>query len=135
MSDYPTVTRIETERGSHIEPPLDPKWSDLEKLRWHASVSALDGGIDVKVHVTSSGSYSVQVGMSSAQGCGFYDAWTYIAAATVGAQAARERVAAAIETDDPYLRSFATADYLTGHAVATKRAAEIARGGDRWFSA
>ena len=36
------VQRVREGNGSHIEPPLDEGWTDLEKLRWHLSVALHD---------------------------------------------------------------------------------------------
>ena len=43
------VRRIHTETGSHIEPPLDPNWSDLTKLQWVADVVEHDFGLRLEV--------------------------------------------------------------------------------------
>jgi hypothetical protein len=42
-----TVQRIRTDHGSHVEPPFDESWSDLEKLRWKTAIAELDGGLGV----------------------------------------------------------------------------------------
>lgn len=36
--DPPTVRRVFTQGGSHIEPPFDENWDNLTKLRWQAAV-------------------------------------------------------------------------------------------------
>jgi hypothetical protein len=43
------VRRIETEGGSHIEPPLDREWTLYDKLRWQAGVVHADTGLDITV--------------------------------------------------------------------------------------
>ena len=43
------VKRVQTTSGgSHIEPPLQDTWSEIEKLRWHAGVVLVDSGVRVK---------------------------------------------------------------------------------------
>jgi hypothetical protein len=39
------VRRLHSERSSWIEPPLDPDWDDLVKLRWRLAVLRLDTGL------------------------------------------------------------------------------------------
>lgn len=41
----PTVTRVHTATGSHIEPPLDDSEPEIEKLRWHLAVALHDTGM------------------------------------------------------------------------------------------
>jgi hypothetical protein len=36
--DIAAVHRVHTDRGSHIEPPLNDDWTGLEKLRWLTAV-------------------------------------------------------------------------------------------------
>lgn len=43
------VERIHTQHGSHIEPPLDDSWSEIDKLRWDAAVIEHDHGLRLKV--------------------------------------------------------------------------------------
>jgi len=38
------VRRVKTTHGSHIEPPLNDDWTDLEKLQWHLAVTLHDSG-------------------------------------------------------------------------------------------
>lgn len=52
MDDKPgrmNVQRIETENGSHIEPPLDQEWTLFDQLRWQAGVVHADTGLDITV--------------------------------------------------------------------------------------
>lgn len=44
-----TVRRVRERNGSHIEPPLDPDWSQLDKLHWHAAVVLVDSGLVIRV--------------------------------------------------------------------------------------
>ena len=107
MSDipFPQLHRIVTEHGSHIEPPLDAEWSDLDKLRWHAAVTRVDHGgeIDLTVepaHVTINGEsidglYSIKTRGNTCGAYAFYDAWTYINGIDHGlriAEGRRERI-------------------------------------------
>lgn len=93
--------RIHTDRGSHIEPPLDPSWDDLTKLRWHAGVVAADTGLRVEVRDGAAldaktlrprpGCYSVNVGGSSAAAYSFHEAWTYLSGVSTGVRQVRRR--------------------------------------------
>ena len=52
------VDRIRTDDGGRNEPPLDPAWDDLTKLRWWAAVVEADYGVQLDVDdaiATSSG--------------------------------------------------------------------------------
>lgn len=90
------VKRVQTTSGgSHIEPPLQDTWSEIEKLRWHAGVVLVDSG--VRVTINDSERYSVngrdvpvigiQVGntMTSKR---FDDAWNYLNGVSAGGQQA-----------------------------------------------
>ncbi|KXT55944.1 hypothetical protein Y710_16520 [Gordonia sp. QH-12] len=94
-----TVTR--TEEG--VEPPLNPDWSPLAKLRWKAALVALDTGLSVRVHhanVTNGGApipglYGFLVGQTiSVSAFRFEDAWAFLNGVSAGARAARRRAAA-----------------------------------------
>ncbi|MFC8278454.1 hypothetical protein ACFUJR_39305, partial [Streptomyces sp. NPDC057271] len=84
------VTRVHTQRGSHIEPPLDPNWDNLTKLRWHAAVVAHETGLTVEVEPQPEASdYSVTiVGSSSAAAYTYREAWVYLSGIGVGHGAA-----------------------------------------------
>jgi len=45
-----TVRRVYASTGSHIEPPLEDAWGDLQKLRWKAAVTQVDCGVAVTVN-------------------------------------------------------------------------------------
>lgn len=70
------IERVETATGSHIVPPLDSAWSDLERLRWKAEVVALDSGLTIAVVLQADavGEYMIVVGRGSATPFGFSDA-------------------------------------------------------------
>lgn len=92
------VERVRTERGSRIEPPMNQRWSDLDKLRWQAAVVATDTGQEVVVTaggeqvkrfgrwVDVPGSYSIRVGGSSIGSFNFGSAWTFLTGVSIGAQ-------------------------------------------------
>lgn len=82
------VRRVATEGGSHIEPPFDPSWSDLDKLRWTASVVEADTGVRPVPHLEENGLYSINVGASSFGGFTFGSAWTFLNGVSAGAAAA-----------------------------------------------
>lgn len=105
--------RIHTDHGSHIEPPLDERWSDLDKLRWQAAVAEADTGLTINVApskarfkprgsdrwIDVTGEYQVTVlrpGVSSSGiSLRFHQAWLYISGVVAGAGAAR------VPTSDP----------------------------------
>lgn len=96
------VRRIADGSGSHIEPPLEQSWSDLEKLRWHAGVVLADTGVRVGVTTNSASHknwrgdwvidrdmYSLNVGRASYSAYRYDDAWTFIIGVSAGAEALR----------------------------------------------
>lgn len=99
MTDYVVpwmdVTRVHTERGSHIEPEFDPDWPERVKLEWHAAVTAHDTGLRVEVFnaqlwvddVKQEGLYCIAVGSSSASAFTYREAWTYLNGISTGAWA------------------------------------------------
>jgi hypothetical protein len=48
--DKMSVTRIRDESVSRIDPPLDPAWPVLKRLRWWAAIAEMDSGIAVDVY-------------------------------------------------------------------------------------
>jgi hypothetical protein len=52
------VRRLHSERSSWIEPPLDPDWDDLVKLRWRLAVLRLDTGLALPGVVTGIGPFT-----------------------------------------------------------------------------
>ena len=93
-----TAVRVQTERGSHIDPPLDPSWTRLEKLRWHAEVASFDTGLTILVNPTKKlmpQTFMVTiVGHSGHSDRPFNDAWTLINGISSGASAVRLDVSA-----------------------------------------
>lgn len=87
--DLPTVTRVKTSSGSHIEPGLVESWTDAQKLAWHAAVVAADSGLAITVsqagHLFSVGSPGV-----SRNGILYRDAWTLLNGINAGAEAAAQ---------------------------------------------
>ena len=97
------VRRVQTERGSHIEPPLDETWPDFLKLRWQTGVVFADSGLRVDVTRWSNpGEYSLSGKTPNggwSRGAGpFYQAWRTLGDLSMGAQLARDH-AANKETD------------------------------------
>ncbi|MDJ0010116.1 hypothetical protein [Gordonia alkanivorans] len=88
------VTRVHTENGSHIEPPLDQKWSELDKLRWNAGVVIADTGVPLRIKLndnaryTSNGVdipvYGLQLGSMSTSRR-FHAMWDYLNGVSAGA--------------------------------------------------
>lgn len=94
-----TVRRVGTEHGSHVEPPLEQSWSNLDKLRWHAALVEHETGITVRV-VTGAlsakplgrwrvvpDSYSFRVGHGQIGSFDYREAWTYLNGVADGAKA------------------------------------------------
>ncbi|QMU19333.1 hypothetical protein [Gordonia rubripertincta] len=88
------VTRVHTENGSHIEPPLNPDWSELDKLRWKAGVVIADAGVPLRITLndnaryTSDGVdipvYGLQLGSMSTSRR-FHAMWDYLNGVSAGA--------------------------------------------------
>lgn len=100
------VRRVSHDSGSHVEPPLDQAWSDLEKLRWHAGVVEADSGVRAFIipramtekavlglvgpFRTRWDLYSIRIGNSSHSAFNFNEAWDFLNGVDAGANAARE---------------------------------------------
>jgi hypothetical protein len=93
-----SVTRIHTDSGSHVEPPLDEDWPNLDKLRWLAALAAHDGGMDTRLVVTlndwdvkrESFSITYDIGLTSPYS--YTDAWTLLNGIAIGAEIVQRRV-------------------------------------------
>lgn len=89
--DLPTVERVKTNNGSHIEPPFDKSWSQDEKLAWHAAVTAVDTGLSIRIFRYDYGYNLVIVGTegrnASIGNPGYDSAWTYLSGISVGVRA------------------------------------------------
>lgn len=96
----PTVQRIHTARGSHIEPPLRTNASNHEKLLWHAAVTAHDTGLNIQIAPAShkikrfgrwvepEPYWSIIVGNTSTA-LPYHAAWHYLNGIETGAKTAR----------------------------------------------
>lgn len=62
---------VQTETGSHIEPPLDPAWSDLVKLQWKAAVVSIATG--ASVYIEEDDGELVLTGLMFSYGAGDFD--------------------------------------------------------------
>jgi hypothetical protein len=96
------VARIETENGSHIEPPLDQTWDNLTKLRWHAAVVMEDTGylVDIEIEesdystrtlgvwVRNRGYYDIRIAGTVSGPHSFDGAWDYLTGVSAGIIAA-----------------------------------------------
>lgn len=91
------VTRVADPLGSHIEPPLDPDWSELTKLEWKAAVTQIDTGLRINIHEVGPDRYAVAVGGSSSSSRSYYDPWDYLTAVTIGAEESQRATAPARE--------------------------------------
>lgn len=82
------VERVMTEGGDHIEPPLDPNWTELRKLEWLAAVVAVDTGFVVTVRQAPSHRWRYCL---SGPGWGLSDmafaqCWDYLSGISIGAR-------------------------------------------------
>lgn len=99
--ELPAVTRVrDADGGSHVEPPLDPGWSEREQLAWLAAVVAHDTGIGVAVHAAGR-LYSVQLSAGDAVSSttrrdGFQGTWRDLSQISWGGGMARRAVAAEV---------------------------------------
>ena len=50
---------MHTDHGSEIDPPLDPSWPEIDRLRWNAGVAQADEGITVHVTEIDGGLFSL----------------------------------------------------------------------------
>lgn len=89
-----TVRRVSHEGGSHIEPPLEDDWSDLDKLVWCAGVVKFDGGIEILVTKWSDERFSLSgktpVRSWSMGAESFNAAWSRLVAMGMGAEIVNE---------------------------------------------
>lgn len=125
------VTRVNTGRGSHIEPPLNPDWPDLTKLEWKAAVVEMDTGLRARVreggHDELVGgawkpipnSYQLRIGTGSIGPLAFRSAWDVLTGAETGARVTHRRTATDIadRIDVNYPRDHAAntiADHIRG---------------------
>lgn len=89
-SEPMVVRRVSNGSGSHVEPPCDDRWSDLDRLRWHAAVVALDTGLRVRVEPGSErGRFTIYVGSAGVAPLSFGTAWAYLSGVSLGADQAR----------------------------------------------
>lgn len=96
------VTRVHTEHGSHIEPPLDPDWPLLRKLEWSAAVGTADSGLDIAVshsrywadRIRMRDVFNLDIDGTVSGPHTYQQACDWISGATMGAQAVRKAYAA-----------------------------------------
>lgn len=91
----PDVQRVHTDSGSHIEPPLDPEWTDLNKLRWNLAVTLHDAGLPADTlgveqgHLTVGGQrvwddYHLTYRHGTYAGGGYHAMWSTINGVGIG---------------------------------------------------
>lgn len=86
---YPQVRRVKDgPRSSHIEPPMNPNWNNLEKLRHHAAVVMLATDLKIRVNQTGGG-YNIQVNSTSSSSQCYEDAWLFLSGVETGAITAK----------------------------------------------
>ncbi|MCF3939927.1 hypothetical protein [Gordonia tangerina] len=110
MSTYEpmTVTRVRYVGGSHIEPPLDPDWSEMDKLRWHAGAVIADAGVPLRITLDDHSRLSCNgVDVPRMYGLtlgtwqsihSFHDMWDYLNGVRAGAV---EALTIFLDGDDP----------------------------------
>lgn len=89
------VERVFSENGmsSHIEPPLDPEWSDLQKLQWHAAIVEMDTGVKFTIREQRTNGrlyYGYSYRNVGATANDYYDMWTFLNGFSDGHCAARD---------------------------------------------
>lgn len=100
--DLPAVVRVHTERGSHIEPDIQPTWSDAEKLAWLAASVAHDAGLRIRIYDEAytlndrpvPGYYSISVGGHGISAYTFREAWVFLHGFDTGVEVGRGTVTA-----------------------------------------
>lgn len=95
--DPMVVIDVENDHGGRSPlPPLDPNWSPLTKLRWHAGLVEFRTGIRCRITDDSklvidgqevADHYGISVG-GSKTGMSYAAAWTYLNGVEAGARAA-----------------------------------------------
>lgn len=85
MSERPQVRRVPNARGSHIEPPLDQSWSEIQKLLWHAAVIEVDADLHLDIRETDRGYLVLAAGFGSPF-YSFHDAWSRMNSLARGAE-------------------------------------------------
>ena len=103
------VSIVSDGRGSHVEPPLEQGWSELDKLRWKAGTVEASVGVTVHIYPGAMSTprlfgqghrihwdrYGLRIGNSSHTAFTFDSAWDFLNGVEAGAEAVvRERVAA-----------------------------------------
>lgn len=81
------VERVHTEHGSHIEPPLDPTWSKLDKLIWKAACIEHDSGLRLEIEERPNGFTIMSPGTGFGSACYSYvTAWNRMNGLEAGAE-------------------------------------------------
>lgn len=126
-----SVIVVKTSVGTHIEPPLDPHWLPLDRLRWKAAVEGLYAGevpvIQVAKYTVAGvpqvGYYNIQVGCTSISPLTYNSAWDWLNGYSAGACVAKVRTERATRSmlaaaDQLELAGPASvADWLRGEAA------------------
>lgn len=78
-----TVERIYNHDGteSHIEPPFDPNWPSVDRLRWQAAVVLADTGLRLRIHYAAGSAgtkYAITGGGIGGSYMTYNEAWRYI---------------------------------------------------------
>lgn len=102
------VKRIHHPSGSDIEPPLDQRWSDFDKLRWHAAVVKEDTGVTVRVREAGFGTFEADlIGGSFCHPVGrtrrmnFHDAWYWMNTVSDAAEIGRYELKRSLADSPP----------------------------------
>lgn len=96
-----TISRVQRDRVSEVEPPFDPGWDEFAKLQWHAAVASHDTGLTISVHDGAlkqkrfgkwrpvPGMYGVSTANRFAGAMTYEQACSYLSGVEAGAKAAR----------------------------------------------
>jgi ABC-type Fe3+ transport system substrate-binding protein len=97
---FPEMRRVSSDSGSYVDPPLNQRWDDLTKLRWHASVVRVDNGSEIDIDVSVAaysvgrirqrGYYTINTRGSAHGPCTYHAAWSYISGIDCGLRTAQD---------------------------------------------
>ena len=85
------VERVGDDRGSHIEPPLDPSWSNYDQIRWKAGCIQADVGVTIYTVRGRRGRVGFRAPGWSTSDRDFDSAWDYLNGVSTGAEMARKQ--------------------------------------------
>lgn len=93
------VRMVPDATGAHVEPPLDPTWSPLQKLEWKIALVRHETGLRIGIRESQywigghkvEGLWDLYIGGTASTGHDFEGAWAYLNGISTGvAEATRE---------------------------------------------